>query len=606
MIIAVADFETTAYDNIEKTEVWAAAQVELYTKEVRIWTNINDFFEYNITNDDVTVYFHNLKFDGQFLMYYLLHRYEQAFVSGSIEVFRSQDDMEKNTFKYLISDSGEFYSIVVRTEKNYITFLDSYKILPFSVRVLSETFNCEYTKGEIDYKRHLKCDEEITDEEKGYIERDVLIVKEAIEMFFNEGHNKMTIGSCCLNEYINSIGQKVYNKMFPDLTKITLDPRFGSKDVDEYIRRSYRGGWCYLVKGKENQIKTNGLTLDVNSLYPSVMSGESLNRYPVGMPTFWVGEIPEEAKKRDKYYFVRLRTSFRLKKGMLPTIQIKNSFIYRGNSYLDESKKEGLEQIVTMTLTCVDYELIKKHYDLYNTTCLDGCYFNSKAGIFDSYINKYREQKEKSKGAKRTIAKLFLNNLYGKMASNRVSNYKVAYLFDDQVKYKVVKEEHKKAGYIPVGSAITSYARAFTITAAQQNYYGVNCPGFIYADTDSIHCDLNIKQIKGVKIDDTKFLCWKCENEWKTGLFVRQKTYIEIGDEYVIKCAGMPERSKQLFLHAVTGNTVFDSLNQIEQDFLSQKYDLKDFKQGLTVPGKLVPKVMPGGVVLKETSYTIK
>ena len=53
---------------------------------------------------------------------------------------------------------------------------------------------------------------------------------------------------------------------------------------------------------------------------------------------------------------------------------------------------------------------------------LDGCYFNSAIGIFDRYIEKYKKIKLESKGAKRELAKLFLNNLYGKMASSTDSS----------------------------------------------------------------------------------------------------------------------------------------------------------------------------------------
>ena len=41
----------------------------------------------------------------------------------------------------------------------------------------------------------------ITEKEKEYIANDVLAVKEALEIMFTEGHNKLTIGSCCLEEY---------------------------------------------------------------------------------------------------------------------------------------------------------------------------------------------------------------------------------------------------------------------------------------------------------------------------------------------------------------------------------------------------------------------
>lgn len=165
-----------------------------------------------------------------------------------------------------------------------------------------------------------------------------------------------------------------------------------------------------------------------------------------------------------------------------------------------------------------------------------------------------------SKGALRTLAKLFLNNLYGKMASSTNSSYKMPFVKDDgSVGMFDVEEHEKKPGYIPVGSAITSYARNFTIRAAQMNYHGVDKPGFIYADTDSIHCDIPKEEIKGIKVHDSNFCCWKLESCWDKAWFTRQKTYIEHiveedGEEvehpyYNIKCAGMPHSCKNLLLY---------------------------------------------------------
>ncbi len=128
-----------------------------------------------------------------------------------------------------------------------------------------------------------------------------------------------------------------------------------------------------------------------------------------------------------------------------------------------------------------------------------------------------------SKGALRTLAKLFLNNLYGKLAMSDDSSFKYAYLKPNGVVGFISVEEHKKnAGYIAIGSAITSYARNFTIRAAQQNY-----DTFCYADTDSIHCECPSDQVKGVVVHPTKFCCWKNESNWDKAVFTRQKTYIE-------------------------------------------------------------------------------
>lgn len=86
---------------------------------------------------------------------------------------------------------------------------------------------------------------------------------------------------------------------------------------------------------------------------------------------------------------------------------------------------------VELVLTMTDYQLLKEHYELVDFEILDGCWFYSEIGIFDEYIDKYKKIKQESKGALRELAKLFLNNLYGKMASSTDSSFKIAYVKDD-------------------------------------------------------------------------------------------------------------------------------------------------------------------------------
>ena len=226
-----------------------------------------------------------------------------------------------------------------------------------------------------------------------------------------------------------------------------------------------------------------------------------------------------------------------------------------------------MPNIIELTLTMTDYYLLIDHYELVDFEILDGCYFYSQVGIFDEYIDKYKNKKIGSKGAKRELAKLFLNNLYGKLASSTDSSFKIAYVKEDKsIGFIPVTEHEKEAGYIACGSAITSYARNFTIRAAQKNYYGKDKRGFIYADTDSIHCDLEPEEITGIKVHDKNFCCWKLESCWDKAIFTRQKTYIEhvvkedlepIEEPYHnIKCAGMPDKCKNLFALSMTGKQV--------------------------------------------------
>ena len=651
--VFVGDFETTVYDGQEYTEVWASGLVELNTEDVLIFQSIDETFEWlKSLKENVTVYYHNLKFDGEFWMSFLLTKlqYKQAYQKldsdGTSVKWLPDKDMQSNTFKYSISDMGQWYTLTIKTGKNYIRLRDSLKLMPFSVKKIGKGFKTKHQKLDMVYKgfRYAGCT--ITPKEKEYLANDLLVVKEGLEIMFSQGHDKLTIGACCLSEYKKICkkslqNQLEYDEMFPQLYDIDIDPSYGADNAGLYIKRSYKGGWCYLVKGKENVVKHNGVTADVNSLYPSMMSSESGNRYPIGFPRFWKGDIPEEALLDDRYFFVRVRTKFYIKPDKLPFIQIKGTMRYVGTEALETSdvydRRTGkyydkvynldgeLEDVkVTLTLTKTDWILFNEHYNLVDCEVLDGCWFYTQIGIFDEYINPYKELKQNSTGALRELAKLFLNNLYGKFATNTNSSFKVAYVKEDgSIGYYMVQENEKKAGYIAIGSAITSYARNFTIRTAQKNYYGKDKRGFIYADTDSIHCDLSPEELVGVPVHPTDFCHWKLESCWDKAIFVRQKTYIEhivaenlepIEKPYNnIKCAGMPDRCKNLFQKSMDGSQeLTDEMTQEEKDFLFDEHNQKiirtyeDFKTGLTVPDKLLPRRIKGGVVLMDTTYELR
>ena len=648
----VGDFETTVYEGQQSTEVWASAIVELNTEDVHIFHSLPETFDYLVSlNQNICIYYHNLKFDGSFWLSFLMLdlKLPQAITKRSEKEldfkFDYDSDMPNNSFKYSISSMGEWYTITIKYHSHIITLRDSLKLLPFAVSKIGKSFGTKHKKLDMEYKgfRYAGC--EITEEEKKYIANDVLVVKEALEIMFSQGHKSLTIGSCCLEEYKNSIPKDDYTDFFPNLYEKEIDESsFGTPNAGNYIRRSYKGGWCYVVKGKENKLRYNGITADVNSLYPSMMSSESGNRYPVGYPRFWKGSIPPVALEPDKYYFVRIRTRFYLKPDKLPCIQIKHNLMYNPREWLTTSdvynKKDRKyhkqyidlqgnvqEATVELTLTMTDYDLIREHYDLVDCEVLDGCWFFAQVGIFDAYINKYKKIKLESKGAIRELAKLFLNNLYGKMATSTNSSFKYAYVRDDQsIGFVQVTEFEKKPGYIPIGSAITSYARNFTIRAAQKNYYGVDKPGFIYADTDSIHCDLSPEQLRGITVHDKNFCCWKLEASWDVAYFTRQKTYIEhvVAENlqkldvpyYNVRCAGMPDKCKDLFLMSMEGLTEeelktkykkeWEEMTEEEREFVLKPRTIEDFKIGLVIPGKLLPKRIKGGVILMDTTYEMR
>ncbi|MGN1406157.1 MAG: DNA polymerase, partial [Erysipelotrichaceae bacterium] len=143
----VADFETTT--TTEDCHVWAYAICDIDNPEnVTIGTTIDEFMDWcksQKTNDKV--YFHNLKFDGQFIMYWLFkHGYTHTTLP---------EDKKSNTFNTLISDKGLYYQIEVIFNKkgkriNKVIFQDSLKLIPLSVDGIAKAFKLPISKLEID------------------------------------------------------------------------------------------------------------------------------------------------------------------------------------------------------------------------------------------------------------------------------------------------------------------------------------------------------------------------------------------------------------------------------------------------------------------------
>ena len=125
--VYMADFETTTDPN--DCRVWAACAVDIESLEtVHISNSIDAFFDW-LQDKNTVCYFHNLKFDGEFILSYLLR-------NG----YRYSDTREPKTFDTLISDTGQWYSVTVifdKKNKKYkkVTFYDSLKKLPFKIKI---------------------------------------------------------------------------------------------------------------------------------------------------------------------------------------------------------------------------------------------------------------------------------------------------------------------------------------------------------------------------------------------------------------------------------------------------------------------------------------
>ena len=368
---------------------------------------------------------------------------------------------------------------------------------------------------------------------------------------------------------------------------------------DKYIRKSYHGGFCWYNERFANKIVKNGFTLDVNSLYPYVLMSK---RYPLGSGTWFKGEIPQEAYENNRVFVVRIKAKFQLKKGHLPTIQIKGNPLYKSNEWLETSKVNGSDLIKVgnkyqvikpeLTLTSIDYELLHRNYDV-EEEILDGVWFNTQPGLFDFYMKKYAKMKmEATDGCTRFIAKLFMNSLGGRFGADRYSSVKTLTL-NGGITREAIVETEKEPGYIPVATFMTSYARQICILTAES--FGLN--HICYCDTDSVHvCNMDPKDVKDVNIDDKLIGAWKVEGQWDQAKFFHQKCYIEhiiaenfkpVDQHFIVKAAGLSKRPA----------------SKLAGDLTAANITLQDIVPGYKVKDNLKAVNIDGGVILTEQDF---
>ena len=547
-----ADFETTTDKDDLRVWAWGICNIDDFSEFIYD-NNIESFIDWLEKHAKSNVYFHNLRFDGEFIISWLLK-------NG----FKYNERLVTKTFNCIIAGTGQFYKIDICFYKNgkyrkIVHLYDSLKKLPFPVKKIAEAFELPILKGEIDYKAYRPIGHILTDEEVAYLRNDVEIMARALKIQIDEGLTHMTIGADALSSFKKIITLEKFKSYFPVL----------DNEVDNDIRHAYRGGYTYTNKIFQAKDVGEGLVYDVNSMYPSVMRSTQDELLPFGVPVFFEGKY--EYDEHYPLFIQKIKADLSLKDDHIPTIQCKGNMYFNATEYI-----ESTNGMISMYVTNVDLEVIKEQYDILDIEYLGGYKFKTMRGVFCKYIDKYMEMKKNNTGAKRQLAKLMLNNLYGKSASNPKTQSKIPYLNESgEVEYKTITDTDKEPVYTPMGVFITSYARARIQRTAQSVYHR-----FCYCDTDSIHIIGN--EIPNIDIDDKDLGKWALESTFVRARFLRAKTYIE---EYPdgtlnVKCAGMPDNLKELC-------------------------NFDNFKVGLTLHGKLLPKRYEGGIILEETDFTI-
>lgn len=623
------DLETTT--DVDDCRAWAWGVCEIGNPENFHYGNsLDTLFQFMKDCYNATFFIHNMKFDMDFLFVYL---FEHGYTLAKPKKINGKQvvDEKTKTFTTVISDMGQFYSAKIIFKKQgkrtqYAKIYDSLKMLPFSVDAVAKSFGLPLNKLHLDYKTFREVGHELTDHEVKYLRHDVEIMARALQVLFDQGQDKKTQASNAFSDFQARFGKEEFAKYFPA-------PDY---QHDQDMRQAYRGGYTYVSPKYKGVNIREGLVLDVNSLYPSVMRNCPMP-YGAGRP--FTGKY--EPDPIYTTYIQMFSCVFELKPGKLPTVQLKNNPRFKGTEYLESSGGKP----VVLCMTQPDYELFCDHYKVIMPEYINGWKFKSATGLFNTYIDYWMEQKNEAKATKNkglyTLSKLMLNALYGRFALNPNVQNKYPVYDNGMIRFEMGEKDTRAPVYIPVGAFVTAWGRNRTIRSAQKVY-----ELFAYADTDSLHLSIELPealrdmdedeleklttadlQRYGVplpddfEVDPYMIGAWKVESKFNRARFIRQKSYIEDNNP--------PELWDALPFHSTEYKEIceelemnFDTVMKNYVNFYdrakmkitcagmpSRCYDQvtwENFRVGATYSGKLQPKHVKGGIVLVDCDFTIK
>lgn len=551
-----ADFET---DDNEKDVAWVWLGYitnVLNPKENYAFYSIEEFL-YILSQPRFKhksiVFFHNLKFDARFIIAELnrqCYRYD---------MFKN----EMASYKTSISDMGEWYSVEAyipsindegrQEARKIIRFWDSAKRVPGKLRDIAIAWGVDTPKEYMDYTgvQHDKpvynqltheydYISNISAEEKHYCFIDTKIVADVNKMLLEQGFTEMTMASHAIKLLKKSIGKLYWDAFF-----VPLD-----KDTDAFIRKAYRGGICMYNEKLVNKVLTDIRIdcYDVNSMYPAQMVKAKL---PIGEGIYYEGKWSDHIGETYDYepfeardlYVQRMLVNCRVKEDYPACILMSNKS--RGDSSFLKSTEN---ELVEITLTNIDIEMLEACYEIYDIKYLDGYAYRGKVGVAADFVLYHYGQKSTSTGSKKQYHKTVLNSTYGKTAQKLEAVSKVIKDFDKGIMHLMTDSanpQEKKSLYLPYATFVTAYARKQLVTAILNNL-----DRFVYCDTDSVFLLRTDKPVEGLAVGKSLGE-WDLEKTFDKFKVLRQKTYmghlenVPKGQLY-IKMVGVKEDDRKM------------------------------------------------------------
>ena len=592
---------------------------------IKIGNTLDEFMDFIIQDGkNKIIYFHNLSFDGDFIIKWLFRNYPKNFKQDyqfTTENYEVVNQVPKFNWFSFFKNGNKIYNIDWSVRKKIrdkimkvkIQFRCSYNLMPSSIDSLGKSFkinkmdeeeiNNLILKGYIKEKNefydlggnYVHQDEYLKNVFVSYIKRDVMIAKtaflnykETVESTKDAINNKYNKKDVHLQKILTtaSLVQKLVknniwnNKHLHNYIKKGL--KIHSYEQYELMRKFYSGGFTQFNPLYHNKIfDKKGFSIDINSSYPWAMTQP--------LP---YGELLDEPPKNSKNYltYCVVKMNYRIKSKYINFICLKNK--------TDKRVRYSMHGSGEFYFLLEELEFYKKIYDIEITEIkyLYARCFTFLKPFIDEYYHLKSEADANGQAALKTTYKLLLNSLYGSFAKkamypmgiwmekrfyDALKNNELDGLYDEKNKkwnaktfkqlnipnmdlFCVEMEKEEKPKSFPnmlIGATITAYSRLKLLNAI----YEIGVEKFVYCDTDSIFCLGKKENLPAsIKLDDYELGAWKVEFEFNKGKILGAKRYVFENENHKTKSATSGIKLKKL--------SEFDEIEKM----LNSDYEVKN------------------------------
>ncbi|MDR3594722.1 DNA polymerase [Clostridium sp.] len=282
------------------------------------------------------------------------------------------------------------------------------------------------------------------------------------------------------------------SKMYPELMKIVDERKKSGLEDNKYL---FKETYNQLMQSRDYIFNA-----DVSSLYPASMRGNALMNvnYPIGRSRWSTEPKADYENGKMGFYNVKFECPKNIRVPILPRrkLNISGTNIDGEGVYISVDIENALEN--GYTIDFLDDALV---------------YDSKSSSVFVEYVDTFFKLKQEAEVEKnpvlRSIAKLLLNSLYGKMLQKAMFtiNHMVnnAYEFNEfHLKHKLINWRFCKKGKLllsgevqdkekkitkpaQLGCFVTAYSRKLMILFMKEIDPTLQSTVFTYSDTDSLH-----------------------------------------------------------------------------------------------------------------------